>query len=142
MTEERAALEAAVTRLKADTAIVTTYGAKVYGRLAEKGAAPPYVVVTVAPSRDLANNGTIEGKRVLTHVALDVIAVIKNEGSAELAYNLADRIDVVMTSFKDLVIGGKRVIGSIRLAPIDFDAVQSGVWFSHVGGQYRVETSL
>jgi hypothetical protein len=116
--------------LTGDTELTGLVGDRVYGSIAPREAAFPYVIYQVQAGADVRGVGPA---RIMT----DLVVVVKVVGRAQTFEGLetiANRIDGLLQGVR----GSGGVLGAVRLQPLSMVEVTDEIQYRHLGGIYQI----
>jgi len=119
--------------LSNDATLNSYVSGRIYRRLAPEGATMPYVIFQYQAGHDVQAVGPY---RVMSQL----VCVVKAVGLATTYATLktiADRADALLQAASGTTADG-RVLSCVRETPIDYEEVDAGVRYQHLGGQYRL----
>ncbi len=133
MIETARAHEWLYTVLSGDATLQGLVDTRIYRRLAPEGATMPFVIFQYQGGSDLTALGPY---RILS----SLVCVVKAVGTVATYGTLkqiADRVDTLLQAGSGVTLDG-RVLSCVREIPIDYEELDAGVRYQHLGGQYRL----
>lgn len=128
-----------VGKLRADAALTTFVGTRVFTDLAPQGTAFPYVTLLFQSAID--RNAIPADRRIFTQVRYLIKAVTQEDGYA-VAKQIADRIDRVLIGQEGDVPGEGIHVGCVyREEAVRYVEIDQGRRINHLGGRYRSQVS-
>lgn len=106
---------------------------RVYRRLAPEGAAMPYVVFQFQSGHDVQAAGPY---RVMSQLVC-VVKIVGQASTYPTLKAIVDRVDALLQAASGMATDG-RVLACMRETPIDYEEIDAGVRYQHLGGQYRL----
>lgn len=119
--------------LSTDGPLGSLVGGRVYRRLAPADAPMPFVIFQYQAGHDVWAPGP---HRIMSHLVC-VVKVVGLATEYQGLKKIADRIDELLQAAQGEVADG-RVLSCVREEAVDYEEVDGGVRYQHLGGQYRL----
>jgi hypothetical protein len=134
MSETAQAFNWTVTAMQADSALMAAAIGGVWQDYAPIGTAPPFVIVSQQVSNDVL---TVNAVRLFTNKLMQIKAIGPAANFAALV-TIADRIDALFKSVRDVGLGVGGVLSCYREQEISYSELINGAQWSHLGGLYAI----
>ena len=138
MTAERAAFRRVIAHLKADSGVGSEVGDRIYPNAAPEEVALPYIVVSLAGGRSTHVTGTA---RIMGAPLISVMVTDADNDTRAGALDAFEAADEALTASGNTFAGNhgdQRVHSAVHESPIDFDELEGGTRYHHIGGLYRI----
>lgn len=118
-------------------AVILAAGAVAYKNVAPQGAPYPRIIWSLLSGRDINGAG---GVRVMT-APLFTVKTIDKEGNYAAQSALYDRVDLLLTTTRNVQFDNVLIQGCVRQQGIEMPEVVENVQYNHIGGIYQIWTN-
>lgn len=133
MIETPRAFEWLYQTLSADPILSGYVDSRIYRNLAPQKAEMPYVILQYQGGHDVRGVGP---GRVMAQI-IYVVKVVGPAAQYTALKAIADRVDGILHGASGQVADGE-ILGCVRETSLDYEEMQAGVRYQHLGGQYRL----
>jgi len=107
----------------------------VYQGYAPIGTTPPFAIVSQQVATDVL---TVNAVRLFVSILLQIKAIGPANNYAALV-TIADRIDALFKSVRDVGLGTGGILSCYREQSLSYEEIINGAQWSHLGGLYHIE---
>ncbi len=135
MSETYSAFQWVKTTMVADSALMAAATGGVFQGYAPIGTTAPFAIVSQQVATDVL---TVNAVRLFVSILLQIKAIGPANNYSALV-TIADRIDALFKSVRDVGLGTGGILCCYREQSLAYEEIINGAQWSHLGGLYHIE---